>query len=362
MTTRRRFTTNTKGSIFLSSRKAMIRSTVLWCLLCQFIATWLPLLQQPVDAYTPYFYHHRHHQQQQQQQQQQTHHHFYRSPRSHQNYRSTILNRNHAAISRTSSNRIMMMNANIEEDYDDDEYNFNFNRLERITQSTDTIRPETNFGSENVPEGQRPINEYLDVTNQPFFTWARECDTSGLLLRFTILYTVLFVGVCYPISGATFTQDGYQLHKIVSSNVGAMFVTLLLLFRIYSGYDYIGQRLQSKYIEYEETGWYDGDIQEKTKTELLRDRMLYTNQVKPVVDRLKLFVVIGTSFFVGSVIALNVVLSKYPVFDQYDPDVLSRLSYDDKLADSAAINTGGKPAYCDSRYYRAIANGGLGCK
>lgn len=230
------------------------------------------------------------------------------------------------------------------------------------TQPSTVFRPETNFGSENVPESQRPINEYLDVTNQPFFTWARDSSTNvDLLLKFALFYAIMFVAICYPISGATFTQDGYLLHKLVSSNVGAMFVTMLLLLRVYTGYDYIGQRLQSKYIEYEETGWYDGDVETKTKTELLRDRMLYTSQVQPIVDRLKLFVTVGTTYFVGSVILLNVVLTKYPVFDQYDPDVLNRLSYDDKLAGSAATNTNGKPAYCDSRYYRAIANGGLGC-
>jgi Conserved in the green lineage and diatoms 27 len=224
------------------------------------------------------------------------------------------------------------------------------------------FRPETNFGSENVPEAQRPINEYLDVTNQPFFTWARDSQSNfDLFVKFALFYMIMFAAICYPISGATFTQDGYLLHKLVSSNVGAMFVTMLLLLRVYTGYDYIGQRLQSKYIEYEETGWYDGDVETKTKTELLRDRMLYTSQVQPIVDRLKLFVTVGTTYFIGSVILLNVVLTKYPVFDQYDPDVLNRLSYDDKLADSAAINTNGKPAYCDSRYYRAIANGGLGC-
>ena len=228
--------------------------------------------------------------------------------------------------------------------------------------STEEFRPETNFGSENVPVAQRPINEYLDVTNQPFFTWARDSQTnSDLLLRFGLFYSIMFTTICYPISGATFTQDGYVLHKLASSNVGAIFVTMLLLLRVYTGYDYIGQRLQSKYIEYEETGWYDGDVEIKTKTELLRDRMLYSSQVQPIVERLRLFVTAGTTYFVGSVILLNVVLTKYPVFDQYDPDVLTRLSYDDKLADSAAVNTNGKPAYCDSRYYRAIANGGLGC-
>lgn len=236
------------------------------------------------------------------------------------------------------------------------------NRSTSNNPSPAAFRPETNFGSESVPESQRPINEYLDVTNQPFFTWARDSKTNvDLLVKFALFYAIMFATICYPISGATFTQEGYLLHKLVSSNVGAMFVTMLLLLRVYTGYDYIGQRLQSKYIEYEETGWYDGDVETKTKTELLRDRMLYTSQVQPIVDRLKLFVTVGTTYFIGSVILLNVVLTKYPVFDQYDPDVLNRLSYDDKLADSAATNTNGKPAYCDSRYYRAIANGGLGC-
>jgi hypothetical protein len=223
------------------------------------------------------------------------------------------------------------------------------------------LRPETNFGSENVPEAQRPINEYLDVTSQPFFSWA-ENDMPGLLLRFVIFYAIMFATVCYPISSATYTQDGYLMQKLVSSNVGSLFVSLLLLFRIYSGYEYIGQRLSSKVIEYEETGWYDGDVEEKTSTELQRDRMLYTNQVKPVIDRLKVVGMGGTALFVGSILLLNVVLSTNPMFNQYDPEVLQRLSYDDKLADSAAMNTGGKPAYCDSRYYRAVANGGLGCK
>ena len=262
---------------------------------------------------------------------------------------------------RTITSSVMM--SNIPPEDDNRSTMMNSNTASSST-STTTFRPETNFGSENVPVAQRPINEYLDVTNQPFFTWARDSTTNiELFMKFLGCYTFLFLVICYPISGATFTQDeGYMLHKLLSSNVGAMFVTMLLLLRVYTGYEYIGQRLQSKYIEYEETGWYDGDVEIKTKTELLRDRMLYTSQVQPIVDRLKSFMIVGTTYLMGSILLLNIVLTNKPiVFDQYDPDVLSRLSYDDKLADSAAINTNGKPAYCDSRYYRAIANGGLGC-
>jgi len=70
-----------------------------------------------------------------------------------------------------------------------------------------------------------------------------------------ILYSIFFVAVCYPISEATFTSDGYLLHKITASNVGALGVVLLVLARLYSGWGYIASRLQSKVIEYEETGW-----------------------------------------------------------------------------------------------------------
>jgi hypothetical protein len=32
--------------------------------------------------------------------------------------------------------------------------------------------PETSFGAEVVPEGQRPVNEYLDMSRAPLFGWA----------------------------------------------------------------------------------------------------------------------------------------------------------------------------------------------
>jgi len=223
-----------------------------------------------------------------------------------------------------------------------------------------TLRPETSFGSEAVPEAQRPINEYLDVTSQPLFGWAAT-GTLGLLTRLAIFYGVIFGVVCYPISGATFTQEGYLLQKLAASNVGAMFVIFILMIRLYSGWGYVGQRLSSKVVEYEETGWYDGDWEEKSEMEMRRDRMLFNAEVKPVVDRLKTFLLGSGGLFLASVISFNVALSNKPMFDQYDPNVLERLAYDDKLADSAAMNSGGKPAYCDSRYYRAVANGGMGC-
>ncbi|KAL7569907.1 hypothetical protein ACA910_008571 [Epithemia clementina (nom. ined.)] len=220
--------------------------------------------------------------------------------------------------------------------------------------------PETGFGSEAVPESQRPINEYLDMTKQPLFGWASK-DSIGLLVRLGIVYAVVFGAVCFPIAGATYTQDGYLIQKLAASNVGALSFIGFLMIRLYSGWGYVGSRLTSKVVEFEETGWYDGDFELKTDAERKRDKFLYDDKVKPVIDRLKGFSFGLGGLWIASIIGFNVAASYKPIYDQYDPNMLQRLSYDEKLAERASINSGGKPIYCDNRYYRAIANGGQGC-
>lgn len=162
---------------------------------------------------------------------------------------------------------------------------------------------------------------------------------------------------CYPISGATFTQEGFLLQKLAASNVGALLLLLALMVRLYSGWGYVGARLRSTVIEFEETGWYDGDIEEKTEAEKKRDQFLYQSSVKPVEDRLKMFTLGIGGLWVAACISLNVALSAKPIFDEYDPGMLERLRYDDKLAGVAAQQSYGKPTYCDSRYYQAVAGG-----
>jgi Conserved in the green lineage and diatoms 27 len=233
---------------------------------------------------------------------------------------------------------------------------------ESETNENINLRPTTSFGAEIVPEAQRPVNEYMDVTSQPFFDWASSNGTKGLLTRLLILYNAFFWMICYPITNATYTMDGYMIQKLVCSNVGAIFVILVFLIRLYSGWNYIGERLTSKVIEYEETGWYDGQFAYKTENELKRDRFLYNSDVKPVVERLQLFLYGTIGITIGSLFAFHIATSAKPLpFDQYNPTVLERLTYDDKLASKASESTSGKPAYCDSRYYQAIANGGQGC-
>uniref|UniRef100_A0A7S2WEM3 Uncharacterized protein n=1 Tax=Eucampia antarctica TaxID=49252 RepID=A0A7S2WEM3_9STRA len=227
--------------------------------------------------------------------------------------------------------------------------------------SETSFKPETSFGADAVPEGQRPTNEYLDLISSPMFDWAsQESGNKGLLIRLGIVYAV-FYGISYPISLATFTQEGYLLNTVVSSNVAALGIVFLVLIRLYSGWGYIGSRLKDKVIEYEETGWYDGDVELKTEAEKARDLFLYRSDVKPVENRLKTFTLITGTLWLASCISLNLVMSANPLFNEYDADMLIQLPGNDKLANVAARQSNGQPTYCNSRYYRAIANGGQGC-
>ena len=166
---------------------------------------------------------------------------------------------------------------------------------------------------------------------------------------------------CYPISGATWINEGFEIQKLTASNIGALSVVFVLVLRLYSGWGYIGSRLKSKVIEFEETGWYDGDIEEKSEAEKARDLFLYRSNVQPVEDRLKKFSLAIGGAWVASCLALNVATNIKPVFDQYDPRMLEKLRYDDKVANIVQEQSYGRPTYCENRYYRAVANGGQGC-
>ena len=220
----------------------------------------------------------------------------------------------------------------------------------------------TSFGYEGIPEEQRPATEYNNMRQSLLFDWAsEESGTKGLLVRLGVTYLVFFVLICYPIAGATFTSEGYDLQKIAAANVGDLFVILALLIRLYSGWGYVGSRLKSKVVEFEETGWYDGSVEYKTKEEKARDLFLYKSDVQPVEERLKAITLATAAFLVASCVALNITLSIKPIFDEYNPDMLEKLRADDKLAEVAARQSNGRPTYCDNRYYRAVANGGQGC-
>tara|TARA_Y100001968_G_C18861852_1_gene482991 strand:- start:165 stop:521 length:357 start_codon:yes stop_codon:yes gene_type:complete len=88
---------------------------------------------------------------------------------------------------------------------------------------------------------------------------------------------------------------------LLISLTGSLLLPLLLLFRQWLSWKYIFKRLSSENIEYEESGWYDGQIWEKPVEWRAKDLLIANHQVKPILKHIKrvltlIIVVIFTAF------------------------------------------------------------------
>ncbi|KAI5581892.1 hypothetical protein POPTR_007G052500v4 [Populus trichocarpa] len=236
-----------------------------------------------------------------------------------------------------------------------------------------------------VPFEQRPVNEYSSLKEGPLYSWG-ELGPGPFLLRLGGLWLVTFTVLGVPIAAATFNPSREPLRFVLAAGTGTLFLVSLIILRIYLGWSYVGDRLLSAVIPYEESGWYDGQMWVKPTEVLARDRLLGSYKVKPVIKMLKQTLV-GTGALLVTAVMLFIFATPVEDFFQttfatkenpsIDPasgkntkynvrkEELLRLPVeviaDDDLAAAAAEAAGGRPVYCRDRYYRALA-GGQYCK
>ncbi|XVF35342.1 hypothetical protein REPUB_Repub18cG0137400 [Reevesia pubescens] len=158
-----------------------------------------------------------------------------------------------------------------------------------------------------VPHEQQPINEYQSLSTSFPFSWA-----SGDLVEYCSRLFVtgasfaLFVGLPVAWFGSVGPKSEPEKLVLAAVSSGVLVVTISVL-RMYLGWAYVGNRLLSATVEYEETGWYDGQIWIKTAEVLARDRLLGSFSVKPVLSRLKYtLVTLAVSLLVCVLLLINV--------------------------------------------------------
>lgn len=108
-----------------------------------------------------------------------------------------------------------------------------------------------------VPRDQRPVNELKSLRETFLYAWAAlpPQQLGGRLAGFFAGVTALLSA---PIAGATFDVSREPAQLCLAASAASLAVLLVLLLRIYLGWEYVGKRLLSAVVEYEETGWYDG--------------------------------------------------------------------------------------------------------
>ncbi|XP_059623985.1 protein CONSERVED IN THE GREEN LINEAGE AND DIATOMS 27, chloroplastic isoform X2 [Cornus florida] len=181
-----------------------------------------------------------------------------------------------------------------------------------------------------------------------------------------------------------FEQRPEPLQFVLAAGTGTLFLVSLIVLRIYLGWSYVGDRLLSAVIPYEESGWYDGQMWVKPPEILARDRLLGSYKVKPVVKLLKqtlvgtgALLVTGVLLFIFATPVEDFIQNTFATNETSNVSALKNKKFnirkeellrlpvevkaDDDLAAAAAEAADGRPVYCRDRFYRALA-GGQYCK
>ncbi|KAG9135834.1 hypothetical protein Leryth_002554 [Lithospermum erythrorhizon] len=225
------------------------------------------------------------------------------------------------------------------------------------------------------------VNEYSSLKESSLYSWA-ELGSGSFFIRLGSLWLVTFTVLGVPIAAASFNPARDPLRFLLAASTGTLFLVSLIVLRIYLGWSYVGDRLLSAVVPYEESGWYDGQMWVKPPEILARDRLLGSYKVKPVIKMLKQTLVGTGALLVGAVFLFvfatpvegffqNMISSKETTSNVSESksslrkEELLRLPVDvksdDDLAAAAAEAADGRPVYCRDRYYRALA-GGQYCK
>ena len=137
-----------------------------------------------------------------------------------------------------------------------------------------------------VPKDQRPATELENLKAAVVYSWPA-LEGQALPVRLGLVFGGLLVAVAGPISAGTYPPAQEPLEFALAALVGASFGTAVVGFRLYLGWSYVSSRLLSASVEYEETGWYDGQVWVKPPEILARDRLLESFEVRPALRRLK---------------------------------------------------------------------------
>jgi len=134
-----------------------------------------------------------------------------------------------------------------------------------------------------VPKDQQPTNEFIELSKSKIFTWPKSKKSfSFILLKFWIGSFFIFVVIS---SGSVYFETSI-LRYILLSLFSSLSLPFLFSMRLYLGWNHVFKRLTSEKVEYEESGWYDGQIWTKPIKLKEKESLIAFLEVKPILKNL----------------------------------------------------------------------------
>ena len=134
-----------------------------------------------------------------------------------------------------------------------------------------------------VPRDQQPTNEFIDLSKSIIYSWPKTKKSLILvLIKFWLGAFLLFL----IISSGSVNFRSSTLRYILLSLFSSLSVPLLVSIKLYLGWNHIFKRLTSEKVEYEESGWYDGQVWTKPLVLKEKESLIATIEVKPILKNL----------------------------------------------------------------------------
>jgi len=150
-----------------------------------------------------------------------------------------------------------------------------------------------------VPWEQQPTNEFVELTKSNIFSWPKTKKSLILvLIKFWLGAFILFLVIS---SGSVYFKTSIFKY-ILLSVFSSLSIPLLILIRLYLGWNHVFKRLTSEKVEYEESGWYDGQVWIKPLVLKEKESLIASIEVKPILKNLTQI------FSIFSVLALSGIL------------------------------------------------------
>ncbi len=134
-----------------------------------------------------------------------------------------------------------------------------------------------------VPREQQPTNEFIELSKSKIFSWPKTKKSLILILiKFWVGAFVLFLVIS---SGSVYFKTSL-LKYILLSFFSSLSIPLLISIKLFLGWNHIFKRLTSEKVEYEESGWYDGQVWEKPLVLKEKESLIASIEVKPILKNL----------------------------------------------------------------------------
>jgi len=150
-----------------------------------------------------------------------------------------------------------------------------------------------------VPLEQQPTNEFIELSKSIIFSWPKtKKSLITILIKFWVGTFILFLVIS---SGSIYFKTSIFKY-ILLSFFSSLSIPFLISLKLYLGWNHVFKRLNSESVEYEESGWYDGQVWIKPLVLKERESLIASKEVKPILENLI------QTFSIISVLALSGIL------------------------------------------------------